>query len=91
MLNNVSGLLAEYQLAYDFRARRSFALSVYFDGVKDKTELKIRDVRIRPTFKRDIERKMEFDLLAEVKNEPVKWETSLTPGLVFFIFVAIQN
>ena len=65
MLNNVSGLLAEYQLAYDFRARRSFALSVYFDGVKDKTELKIRDVRIRPTFKRDIERKMEFDVLAK--------------------------
>ncbi len=65
MLNNVTGQLAEYQLAYDFRARRRFALSVYFDGVKDKTELDITDIRIRPIFKRDIETMMEFDVLAE--------------------------
>jgi len=65
MLNNITGQLAEYQLAYDFRARRRFTLSVYFEGVKDKTELDITDIRIRPTFKRDIERTMEFDVLAE--------------------------
>lgn len=65
MLNNVTGQLAEYQLAYDFRARRQFALSVYFEGVRDLTVLDIVRVNIRVLFKHDVDKMIEFDVIAE--------------------------
>ncbi|CAN2050719.1 ATPase domain protein, prokaryote domain protein [Candidatus Magnetomoraceae bacterium gMMP-1] len=65
MLNNISGKFAELQLAYSFRAKKSFALSDYFNGVKDKIKLNIIDVKNRVIFQSDDGKSMEFDIIAE--------------------------
>ena len=64
-LNNLVGKFAEYQLATDFRSRKRFFLSVYFEGVKDTAELNIIDVKLRVKFQRPDGKEMEIDVLAE--------------------------
>ncbi|SLM30072.1 conserved hypothetical protein [Desulfamplus magnetovallimortis] len=67
-LNNLVGKFAEYQLATDFRSRKRFPLSIYFEGVADKdqnVELNIIDVRQRVKFHRQDGKEMEIDVLAE--------------------------
>ena len=65
MLNNLSGKLAEYLLANEFRSRKRFALSLFFKGVRDDNELNITDVRERVTFQREDGKQMEIDVKAE--------------------------
>ncbi len=64
-LNNLVGQFAEFQLFIDFRTRRRFPLSVYFEGVKDDTCLNITQVRMREKFQRPDGKEMEIDVLAE--------------------------
>jgi len=79
-LNNLVGKFAEYQLATDFRTRKRFSLSIYFEGVKDKTRLNIIDVSMRVKIQRKDGKEMEFDIVAtsdckrEVIVEVKKWE-----------------
>ncbi|OAD20725.1 hypothetical protein THIOM_003550, partial [Candidatus Thiomargarita nelsonii] len=44
LLNNLSGKLAEHQLASAFRSRKRFALSLFFPDVTDTTRLSITQV-----------------------------------------------
>ncbi len=67
LLNNVSGKFAEYQLATTFRSKKHFALSVFFDNVKDTTPLNIINVKERVIFQRDDGKGMEIDVIAESK------------------------
>ncbi|MCP4687855.1 MAG: hypothetical protein GY859_07375, partial [Desulfobacterales bacterium] len=62
MLNTLTGKFAELQLAGAFRARKRFALSDYFTGVRDKTLLNSIDVRNRVIFQRDDGKNMEIDV-----------------------------
>jgi len=64
-LNNLVGKFAEYQLATDFRTRKRFPLSVYFDNVKDAAPLNIIDVKLRLKFQRSDGKDMEIDVFAE--------------------------
>ncbi|SLM31338.1 conserved hypothetical protein [Desulfamplus magnetovallimortis] len=67
-LNNLVGKFAEYQLATDFRSRKRFPLSVYFDGLSDdekNVELNIINVKQRVKFHRPDGKEMEIDVLAE--------------------------
>ena len=64
-LNNLVGKFAELQLVGEFRARKRFALSIYFAGVKDRSELNIINVKHRQTFQRPDGKEMEIDVLAE--------------------------
>jgi len=64
-LNNLVGKFAEFQLFTDFRTRQRFPLSVYFDGVKDRTRLNITEVRMRDKFQRADGKEMEIDVRAD--------------------------
>ncbi len=64
-LNNLIGKFAEYQLATDFRTRKRFPLSVYFNNVQDSTTLNIIDVKLRVKFQRSDGKEMEIDVLAK--------------------------
>ncbi|KPA18523.1 ATPase domain protein, prokaryote domain protein [Candidatus Magnetomorum sp. HK-1] len=64
MLSNISGQLAEYQLAFDFKTRNKFKLSVYFENIKYKKILSIANVSIRSTVRKNVESEMEFDVMA---------------------------
>lgn len=64
-LNNLSGKLAEYQLATAFRSRRRFALSEFFANVIDTTCLNIINVKERVIFQREDGKGMEIDVMAE--------------------------
>jgi hypothetical protein len=66
-LNNLSGKMAEYQLATAFRSRKHFALSVFFENVNDTTPLNIIRVRERVIFQREDGKGMEIDIVAESK------------------------
>ncbi|OEU56317.1 MAG: hypothetical protein BA862_05485 [Desulfobulbaceae bacterium S3730MH12] len=87
MLNQLSGRFAEYQLANDFRTRKRFALSVYFEGVEDKSELNIIDSRTSVKFQRPDGKGMEVDVSAEsgcgrvvlVEVKKTKEKTGLRP------------
>lgn len=63
-LNHLIGKFAEYQLATDFRSRKRFSLSVYFEGVNDETPLNIIDVKLRWKFQRADGKEMEIDVMA---------------------------
>ncbi len=63
-LNNLIGKFAEYQLATDFRTRKHFPLSAYFNDVQDSTPLNIIDVKLRVKFQRSDGREMEIDVMA---------------------------
>jgi hypothetical protein len=64
-LNYVSGLFAEYQLVLSFRSRKRFALSEYFDGVRDEATLNIVTVKQRVPIQRENGKNMELDVIAE--------------------------
>jgi hypothetical protein len=65
LLNNLSGKLAEYQLATAFRSRKRFALSAFFANVIDTTGLNIINVKERVIFQRQDGKGMELDVVAE--------------------------
>jgi len=64
-LNNLSGQFAEYQLFMSFRSKKRFALSEYFSGVTDTTQLDIIDVKQRIVLQRENGKRMELDVTAE--------------------------
>ncbi len=64
-LNNLTGKYAEFQLFIEFRTRKRFSLSAYFDGVKDKIKLNITDTRMREKFQRPDGKEIEIDVLAQ--------------------------
>jgi hypothetical protein len=51
-LNQLTGKFAEYPLLTEFRSKKRFSLSAYFDGVVDERRLNIIDVRERFIFQR---------------------------------------
>jgi len=65
LLNNLSGKLAEHQLATAFRSRKRFALSAFFENVSDTTSLNIINVKERVIFQREDGKGMEIDVVAE--------------------------
>jgi hypothetical protein len=65
MVSHLSGMMAEYQLATEFRSRKRFSPSRYFANVRDDTELNVTDVRMRVIFQRPDGKGMELDVLAE--------------------------
>jgi hypothetical protein len=68
MLNNLSGLIAETQVAVSMRSRKRFNLTDYFDNITDEEAVNIMDVKTRYILQREDGRKMEIDLLAESKD-----------------------
>ncbi|MCP4151387.1 MAG: hypothetical protein GY757_26825 [bacterium] len=64
-LSQLVGRMAEDQLALDFRTRARFSLSVYFKGVKDETELNIRNVTTRFYIQRSDGKNFEIDVIAD--------------------------
>jgi len=64
-LGNLVGKFAEFQLFTEFRSRKRFPLSAYFNGVEDGTRLNITDVRMREKFQRRDGKEMEADVLAD--------------------------
>ena len=68
MLNHLSGLIAETQLAVSMRSKKRFKISDYFTDVTDENIVNLVDVRNRVLLQRDDGRKMEIDLLAESKD-----------------------
>jgi len=80
-LSNLSGKVAEMQIASAFRSRKRFALSDFFSGVTDTARLNITDVRCGVPIQRDDGRNMELDVVAEsdcgrvVVAEVKKWKT----------------
>ncbi len=65
MLNYLSGKMAEYQLATQFRSQKRFALSKYFKEVKDKTRLNIIEVQLNVPLQRADGKAMELDMVAK--------------------------
>ncbi len=65
MLNNLSGQVAEYQLAAAFRSKKRFALSDFFAGVRDTARLNVTGVRQRVPLQRENGKNMELDVVAE--------------------------
>ncbi|MEA1967756.1 MAG: hypothetical protein U9N77_06025 [Thermodesulfobacteriota bacterium] len=64
-LNNLIGKFAEYQLFTDFRTRKRFPLSFYFNNVKDPAPLNIIEVKLRAKFQRLDGKEMEIDVMAK--------------------------
>ncbi len=64
-LNSLTGKFAEFQLFTEFRSRKRFSLSAYFDGVKDSTKLNVTEAGMRHKFQRSDGKEMEIDVLAE--------------------------
>jgi len=64
-LNQLTGKFAEYQLLTEFRSKKRFSLSAYFDGVVDERQLNIIDVRERFIFQRDDGKRIEIDVHAK--------------------------
>jgi DNA-binding Lrp family transcriptional regulator len=85
-LNQLSGLVAEYQLAIALRSRKRFALTEFGQGVRDTTVLTITQVEQRVLLQREDGKGLELDIVAhsscgrvvlvEVKKTQVK--TGLT-------------
>ena len=65
MVSHLTGMMAEHQLAVEFRSRKRFSPSRYFANVGDDTKLNVTDVRMRVRFQRPDGREMEMDVLAE--------------------------
>ncbi|MCP4757435.1 MAG: hypothetical protein GY866_41775 [Proteobacteria bacterium] len=87
-LNNLTGKFAEFQLFTEFRAKKRFSLTRYFDGVLDGTRLDIVNVVLRDKFQRDDGKEMEIDVRADsscgrvVLVEVKKTERKTGVGLV---------
>jgi hypothetical protein len=85
-LNQLSGVVAEYQLAVALRSRKRFSLTEFFHGVRDPTMLTVTQVRQRFLLQREDGKGLELDIVAttsegrvvlvEVKKPQVK--TGLT-------------
>ena len=88
MLNNLSGKMAEYQLAVKFRSEKRFALSDYFSGVKDTARLNLVKVEMRVVLQRADGKVMELDVVAESSDgrvvlvEVKKWQTPIGATVV---------
>lgn len=65
MLSNLSGQMAEFQLAMSFRSKKRFALSAYFEGLQDTTRLNIIHVQHRVSLQRENGKRLELDVVAE--------------------------
>ena len=63
-LSNIIGKTAELQLMCEFRSKKRFALSHYFDCLSDHTILNIQDVKTRFFIQRSDGKNMEINLLA---------------------------
>jgi len=70
-LSQVTGVMAEYQLANTLRSRKRFQLSDFFEGVRDTQKLNIQDVRTRVTFQREDGKLMELDVVAKSSDERI--------------------
>ncbi|CAN2040460.1 hypothetical protein GMMP15_1770001 [Candidatus Magnetomoraceae bacterium gMMP-15] len=64
-LSNIIGKTAELQLMCEFRSKKRFALSHYFEGIADNSILNIQDVKTRYFIQRPDGKNMEIDLIAE--------------------------
>ncbi len=64
MVNHLSGMMAEYLLFNEFRSKKRFRLSRYFENVGDDAELNILDAAMRVKFQRPDGKAMEIDVLA---------------------------
>ena len=71
MLNHLAGKLAEHLLATEFRSRKRFRLSEYFQGVQDDQPLNLVDVRERVKFQRSDDKEQEIDVLAQSSDNRV--------------------
>ncbi|MEZ4736319.1 MAG: hypothetical protein R3E79_55240 [Caldilineaceae bacterium] len=71
MLNHLAGKLAENLLATEFRSRKRFRLSDYFQGVKDDAPLHLVDVRERVKFQRPDGKDNEIDVLAQSSDNRI--------------------
>jgi hypothetical protein len=71
MLNHLAGKLAENLLATEFRSRKRFRLSDYFQGVTDDAPLNLTDVRERVKFQRPDGKENEVDVLAQSRDNRV--------------------
>ncbi|MDM8522058.1 hypothetical protein QUF80_01700 [Desulfococcaceae bacterium HSG8] len=80
-LNNLTGKVAEMQLASALRTRKRFSLSDFFTGAGDTSRLNITAVRLRVPLQRKDGKNMELDVVAEsdcgrtVAVEVKKWKT----------------
>ena len=70
-LSQLTGKFAEYQLLTEFRSKKRFSLSAYFNGVVDERPLNIIDVRERFIFQRDDGKRLEIDLHAKSSDRRV--------------------
>ncbi|KPA17306.1 hypothetical protein MHK_002475, partial [Candidatus Magnetomorum sp. HK-1] len=64
-LSQIVGKTAELQLMTEFRSKKRFQLSTYFDGVTDKTMMNIIDAKSRFFIQRSDRKNMEIDVIAE--------------------------
>ncbi len=65
LVRNLTGKMAEYQLMTEFRSRKRFSLSRYFENVTDDTKLNIIDTKLRTIIQRPDGKNMELDILAK--------------------------
>ena len=96
-LNVIKGEIAEDRLARLFRKKKRFSLSTFFQGVKDKTQLNIIDVRTNVIFQRDDGKNMEIDIKAEsdcgriVIVEVKKWKKKISMNVVKDFYEKIET
>jgi len=64
-LNQLSGYLAEYQVATAFRLIKQFSLEMFFVNVSDNTELELTVVKQRVLIQRQDGKVFEIDIVAE--------------------------
>ena len=65
LVGHLTGKMAEYQLATEFRSRKRFRPSRYFENIADDAMLNIVDVKLRVVFQRPDGKVMELDVQAE--------------------------
>ena len=63
-LNNLTGQFAEFQLFTEFKTRKSFALTDYFEGPGYRKKLKITRVSMREKFQIKRGKEIETDVCA---------------------------
>ncbi|MDM8530909.1 hypothetical protein QUF63_07035 [Anaerolineales bacterium HSG25] len=96
MLSNLTGKMAENQLAIAFRSQKRFVLSTYFRGVMDSTRLNMIDVRTRVMIQRADGKNQELDVVAEsscgrvVLVEVKKWQRKIGPTEVDDFWEKVQ-
>jgi len=87
-LNNLTGKVAEIQIASAFRSRKRFALSEFFSGVGDNARLNIVSSKCRVPLRREDGKKTDLDVVAEsacgrvAVVEVKKWKTPVGKTVV---------